>query len=133
MRSDRGSVTIEVVLLTPVIVVMFQFVVYVSRLVASQHIVQLAADRGARSASLVRYSRMQPIGVESAHGYLETRRSSCTNTRVNVAVDRDSDRPSVLVEIECEVDTAGLGLLGVLPKTVRASSLEVIDLWRADE
>jgi hypothetical protein len=39
----------------------------------------------------------------------------------------------VLVEVECEVDTSGLSFLGLVPKTLRAHSIEVVDVWRANE
>ena len=82
---------------------------------------------------MVRFSRMDEMGNRAARDYLSTRRSGCTESRINVAVDRESDRPSVLVEVECKVETTGLSLLGVMPKIVRASSLEVVDVWRANE
>lgn len=133
MRLERGSISVEAVLLTPVLATLLLMVVYGSRLVSAQHTVQLAANHGARQASMVRFSRMDETGNRAARDYLSTRRSGCTESRINVAVDRESDRPSVLVEVECKVETTGLSLLGVMPKIVRASSLEVIDVWRANE
>jgi hypothetical protein len=76
---------------------------------------------------------MDEAGVEAALHYLDGYRSGCSNAKVNVAVDQESDRPSVLVEVECDVDTRGLSLLGLVPRTIRAHSIEVVDVWRADE
>lgn len=133
MRHEQGSVTVEAVLLAPVLAIGFLSIVYGSRLVASSQAVQLAADHGARTASTVRYSKMDEVGVEAALHYLDEYRSGCRDARVNVAVDQESDRPSVLVEVECEVDTSGLSFLGLMPKTLRAHSIEVVDVWRANE
>ena len=133
MKHEHGSVTVEAVLLAPVLATAFLSIVYGSRLVAASQAAQLAADHGARSASIVRYTKMDEVGVDAARQYLDGQRSGCSNARVNVAVDQESDRPSVLVEVECEVDTSGLSLLGLLPKTIKANSIEVVDVWRADE
>lgn len=133
MKLERGSVTVEAVLLTPVLATLLLVAVHGSRLVSSQHSVQLAADHGARHASMVRFSRMDEVGNQSALSYLTAQRSGCVEPRVNVAVDRESERPSVMVEVECTVDDSGLAFLSLLPTTVAASSVEVIDVWRADE
>src|SRR5512142_522640 len=52
--GDRGSSTVEVTLLTPLLVMVLLFVVLCGRLVAVQIDLDAAASSGARSASLAR-------------------------------------------------------------------------------
>jgi Flp pilus assembly protein TadG len=133
VRREKGSATVELVILTPVLVALVMFVVYLGRYSAAIQTVQQAADHGARSASKTAMRSMHRVGTDASLAFLEQRESGCTDTRVNVAVDDDSARPSVLVEIECTINGSGLDLLGIAPRQVRAESLEVIDIWRARE
>ena len=132
MMRDRGSVATEMVLLTPLLIVMLMFVVHAGR--AGQGINQLkhAADQGARAASMAHPSRMQAVGRESALRDLEQNGAACINAVVNVAFDDESTIHTVLVEVECAVNATGLNLLGVHERLLHAESIEVIDRWRVD-
>jgi hypothetical protein len=129
-RVDRGSVTVELVVLAPVLVVLALFVLYAGR--SGEALLQLrhAADQGARAASMVAPERMVGVGRSAALADLARNGVSCVNAVVNVAVDDDSPVHSVLVEVECEVRRRGLDLLGASRRVLYASSIEVIDLWR---
>ena len=103
MKTDRGSATVELVLLAPVLVVLALFVVYAGRGAEALTQVRHSADQGARAASLVRVSRMETVGSAA-----------------------------VLAEVECVVNKTGLGLIGLSERVVTAQSIEVIDRWRAE-
>ena len=133
MMKESGSATVELVILTPLLVSLIMVVAYFGRYVAAIQTVQQAADYGARAASQASVKSMPRIGTEATLVYLGQRHSGCEEPRVNVAVDHDSVRPSVLVEIECKVNRSGLDLLGLAPRRVHAESVEVIDVWRAKE
>lgn len=133
MMKEPGSATVELVILTPLLVSLIMVVAYFGRYVAAIQTVQQAADHGARVASQASVKSMPRIGTEAALAYLGQRHSGCEGPQVNVAVDHDSVRPSVLVEIECTVNRSGLDLLGLAPRQVHAESVEVIDVWRAKE
>jgi len=133
MRLERGSASVELVILTPVLLTLVLLVVYFGRYTSAMQVTQQAADHAARSASKSRFSEMHDVGSRSARAYLERSRSGCRDVRVNVALDRDTPRPSVLVEVECSVDRTSLGLLGLFPRRVHAESIEVVDVWRAEE
>jgi Flp pilus assembly protein TadG len=131
VTAERGSATVEMVLLVPLLVVLVMSVVHAGR--SAEALVQLrhAADQGARAASMVRTDRMEDVGERAVRDDLVGSGSSCTDPLVNVAVDGDSAVRAVMVEIECTVRIAGLELLGVRTRRLEARSTEVIDLWRA--
>jgi hypothetical protein len=120
------------VLLTPVLVVMVLFVVFVGRSTQALTVIRQAADRGARAASMVHPSRMEIVGRAAVLDDLERSGALCERKSVNVAVDRDSAVKSVLVEIECTIDQRGLLQLGLGRRTLYARSIEVIDVWRVE-
>src|SRR4051794_35132473 len=59
--ADRGSVTVELVILAPVLVILMLFVVFVGRASGATEQIRHAADEGARAASLV--ARPAMLGV----------------------------------------------------------------------
>ena len=132
MKHERGSATVETVVLVPVLVALVLFAVYAGRSTQAMGQIRHAADQGARAASLVRVSRMQQVGRQAVLENLTENGSPCTNVMVNVAVDTESSSRSVLVEVECEVSLAGLELLNLGKRTIEAESVEVIDVWRVD-
>ena len=132
MKTDRGSATVELVLLAPVLVVLALFVVYAGRGAEAITQVRHSADQGARAASLVRISRMETVGRAAVLADLQLSGMSCVNPQINVAVDTDSAVRSVLVEVECVVNQTVLGLIGLSERVVTAQSIEVIDRWRAE-
>jgi Flp pilus assembly protein TadG len=132
MKTDRGSATVELVLLAPVLVVLALFVVYAGRGAEALTQVRHSADQGARAASLVRISRMETVGRAAVLADLQLSGMSCVNPQINVAVDNESAVRSVLVEVECVVNQTGLGLIGLRERVVTAQSIEVIDRWRAE-
>lgn len=132
MKHERGSATVETVVLVPVLVALVLFAVYAGRSTQAMGQIRHAADQGARAASLVRVSRMQQVGRQAVLENLTENGSPCTNVMVNVAVDTESSSRAVLVEVECEVSLAGLELLNLGRRTIEAESVEVIDVWRVD-
>ena len=133
MKKESGSATVELVILAPLLVSLIMVVTYFGRYAAAIQTVQQAADHGARAASRASVRSMPQVGTAATLAYLGQRHSGCDEPRVNVAVDHDSPRPSVLVEVECTVNRSGLDLLGLTSRRVHAESLEVIDVWRAKE
>lgn len=132
MRSDRGSASIEMVLLAPVLMVMVLFVVYAGRSTQALVTIRQAADRGARAASMVHPSRMDVVGTQAVLDDLQRNGMQCARSMVNVAVDGETTIRSVLVEVECTISQQGLALLGIRDRTLYAKSIEVIDVWRVD-
>ena len=132
MIAQRGSVTVELVLLTPVLMVLVLFGVYAGR--ASEALIQVrhAADQAARAASKGSRSEIETTALEVAERTLRNSGSSCTQTSIQTSIVQQGQDPAVLVTVECTIKNIGLALLGTTSRVVRASSLEVIDRWRVD-
>ena len=132
MKHDEGSATVELVLLAPILMILVLLVVYAGRGAEVLTQIQHAADQGARAASMAHPSRMQSVGRQSALKDLEQNGAACIDPVVNVAFDDESAIQTVLVEVECAVNNAGLNLLDVDERRLHAESIEVIDRWRVD-
>lgn len=128
---DTGSVTVEMVVLTPLLVLLTLFAVFAGRSAEGLTGVQHAADQGARAASKVSLARMQSIGTEAVLTDLASRNTSCVAPRVSVVIG--DNRRTVSVRVECSASDSGLGLLGVPTPKVDATSTEVIDFYRGGD
>ena len=131
MKRDSGSVATELVLLTPLLVIMLMFVVHAGR--AGQGINQLkhAADQGARAASLVARPRMSSAAQQAVNEDLSTSGLSCVSPKVATNYAQSSMSSSVTVTVSCQTSNEGLSLLGAHTVSMAASSTEVIDRYRA--
>ncbi len=132
MTRDRGSVATEMVLLTPLMIIMLMFVIHAGR--AGQGVNQLkhAADQGARAASLVARSRMSSEAELAVIEDLSTSGLSCISPQVATSYAQSSMSSSVTVTVSCQTSNEGLSLLGAHTVSMAASSTEVIDRYRAD-
>jgi Flp pilus assembly protein TadG len=131
-RGEEGSVALELVLLTPLVLVLVLFVTFCGRVTRAEAIVRDAAAAGARAASL----RQRAAAAQAdAHAAVLTSLSGHVGTCPTpaVLVDTAALRPGgrVAVEVRCATPLHDLGLLGVPgSRTVVARSVEVIDAWR---
>jgi Flp pilus assembly protein TadG len=132
MKTQSGSITVEMVLLTPVLMLLILFGVYASR--ASESLVQVrhAADQAARSASKVSRGRVQSVANDVANRTLNNSGTSCVDFAVSTAVIDQGSNSAVRVKVECTIETQGLALLGVSERRVSATSTEVLDRWRVE-
>ena len=130
-RRDWGSVSVEMVLLTPVLLVLMLFVVFLGRAGGANEQVRHAADEAARAASIVARPRMQAVAQLVAQADLAANGFSCSSTSVAVAIVGGPSASSVTVTVACRVNQAGTELLGALSRTIVASSTEVVDRYRA--
>jgi hypothetical protein len=129
---DRGSVALELVLLTPLVLVLIVFVAFCGRLTRAETIVRDAAAAGARAASL--RQQPSPARADATAAVLSNLAEHAgTCPAPTVTVDTSSLRPGgqVSVEVRCPVPLRDLALLGVPgSRTVTARSVEVVDSWR---
>ena len=130
-RRESGSASVELVLLTPVLMFLVLLVVLAGRSGEVLLQVKHAADQGARAASISAISRQTVEGRDAALNDLAVTGVSCNNPRVSVEPQQIGPTRFVKVVVECEVNHKGLDLLGVGAKIVRAESLEVLDTYRA--
>lgn len=131
MRIDRGSSTVEAVLMAPVLVAVVLFGIFVGRTAEASVEVKHAADQGARAAAMVAFERMDQVARATVMSDLEDRGVSCPTPRIDVVPA--GDRRSVTVTVGCAVSIEGLSLLGVDGPRLTATSTEIVDRFRGGD
>ena len=130
-NTSRGSLTVEAVILVPVLMMLFLLIVYVGRLTDASFRVHRAADVSARVASQSNANSMISHGVTAAHKDLEGGTSTCERVDVTITRGQIGRVQTVTTSIRCVVSFSGLGLLSPPQRTVRAPSTEVVDYFSA--
>jgi len=125
-HRDDGNAAVELVVITPVLVLCAVLVFWCGRLGEARSLVDLAAGRAARSASLVSRARMEAVGRAEAFDALRSNGASCASVGVSVLV-HDAH---VRVTVRCTTNAAGVEQFGV--RTLTASALAPIDHYRAE-
>jgi len=121
----------EMVLLTPLLIIMLMFVIHAGRAGQGVNLLKHAADQGARAASLVAEPRMNLVAQQAVTQDLSTSGLSCVSPLVATNYERSSLSASVTVTVSCQTSNEGLSLLGAHTVSMSASSTEVIDRYRA--
>ena len=125
--SERGSATLELVLLTPLLLLMLVFVVFLGRLGQARNDVDRAARDAARAASIARsVDDADAAGRAAAHDTLQAGGVSCTVDTSGFAAGGD-----VAATVTCTVDLADVAELK-LPgsQTLSATFSEPVDVFR---
>ena len=130
MKTERGSLTVELVLLAPVLMAMVLFGVHAGRLGEAKIQVQHAADQGARAGSQVSESKMVESSRHASERDLRLSGVACIDVSIQVERVAAGSVDAVRVSISCRVRDDGTELLGLFPDVVHALSIEVIDRWR---
>lgn len=108
---EEGSIAVELVILTPLLLALLMFVVGLGRIAHASGEVDGAAADAARSASLLRTpTAASEAGADAARAYLGG--GSCRS--LDVAIDTTQLRPggAVTARVRCTVSLARLGLAG---------------------
>jgi len=130
--DDRGSVVVELLGLTLMVVTLHYLMMICARLVLADLRVTQAASAAARTASLARAPRTAETAANSTAWQAVTgARSACS--RLSTRVDADDFRPGgiVRVRVACDVSLRDLTLLPVPgTRSVAASAASLIDQWR---
>lgn len=135
-RGERGAVTTELVLITPLLIILLLFLVLVGRVASTNARVIDASRDAARAASLERTrgdaaAAAQRVGAAS----LADKDVTCSSFRAELTGRTDFEPGgSVEVEVSCTVTLSDLSLLG-LPgtRTFSETTVEVIDVYRSAE
>jgi Flp pilus assembly protein TadG len=132
VARDRGSASLELVLLTPVLLVLLLFVVMGGRYAQARADVDSAARDAARAGSLERSSPAATAAAEGAAARrLADRDVVCTDLEVQLDVTNFRPGGDVGATVSCTVDLSDLTGLGV-PSSVSFESdfREPVDVFR---
>ena len=131
--ADRGSAALELVLVTPVLIVMLLIAVGLGRMAHARQQVVGAARDAARAASLERNpERAQTAGADAARRSLGQAGVSCQ--QLSVSVDVTGYRPGgqVRATVTCTTSMAGLGLARFTPtRTFTDTAIAPIEALRS--
>lgn len=131
-RGERGSASVELVLLTPVLIVVLLFVVGLARIANARQEVEAVAADGARAASLERNTAHSARAARSlVEGELGDRGMSCVGLKVDVDISDYRPGGSVRVTVSCTAALGDVALSG-LPgsKQFRATAVVPIETHR---
>jgi hypothetical protein len=124
-HDDSGNAAAELVVLTPVVCLCAVFVFWCGRLGQARSQIDLAAERGARAASMVRRSRMVEVGRTAALDSLRNNGVVCTTVEARVDVLQDS----VAITVRCSTESRGVWPFD--SRSVSAVAVSPIDRYRA--
>jgi Flp pilus assembly protein TadG len=131
-RNDAGFSSLELVIITPVVLAMLLLVVGFGRLTHGRQLVQEAAAAGARAATLDSNPvRADADARQAAHDILTPGGISCQTFSTSVNTDDFRPGGQVSVAITCTVGLSDLGLAGFPgSKTMTASATSPLDQFR---
>src|SRR5690606_3344168 len=109
MSDARGSASLELVLVTPVVLLLLLVVVCAGRLAEARADVDWTAGVAARAVSIARdLSSVKDAGTSAAPATLESGGISCRSLDVSVDVSRFTAGGTVATTVSCTVDLADL-------------------------
>ena len=132
-RNETGSATAELVILTPLLILLLLLVVAFGRLAGARLDVNGAAAQAARAASIARSpSAAAAQASQTAAAALASQHVTCTH--LSVAVDTSQFVPGghVAVTVSCSVDLSTLtGLHLPASETLTHRFVEPLDRYRS--
>ncbi|GGM67097.1 hypothetical protein GCM10011608_60510 [Micromonospora sonchi] len=134
---QRGSVTIELAVLAPSLLLVASFAMLVGRLSLANAALDAATYSGARTASLARDAPTAQSRAESSiHATIEAQDLHCLNLLVDVDTTqfaRDVGEPaSVTVTVECRIDLSAGAMPGMpTSRWITATYSSPLDLFRS--
>lgn len=130
-ESERGSITVELVLVVPIFIVLMLFIVALGRASNASIEVQDAAHAAARAATLATSPGAAETAAEQAASQaLAESGTTCQSVNVTASVGDLAPGSSVQVTVSCTVnykDLSGIALPGA--RTISATSSSVVDLY----
>lgn len=132
LRDERGSATTELVLITPLLIILLLFVTLAGRLALVRGDIEGAARDAARAASIARSAgEAGEAARQAASDNLERAGTTCGRLEVQPDVADFRAGGSVAVSVTCHVALGDLLLLRVpATRSVEATAVEVVDLYR---
>ncbi|MDA8285165.1 MAG: pilus assembly protein [Actinomycetota bacterium] len=133
IRDERGAVTTELVLLTPLLILLLLFVVALGRLAGARINVDGAAAQAARAASIAATpGEASAAAQQTATAALGSDHVTCATLQVATNTARFAPGGSVTVTVTCAVALSDLtGLRLPVSERVSSSAISVIDTYRS--
>lgn len=132
--DERGSASIEAVIVGPAVVLLILLVVFGGRVALAHQTVQTIAADAARSASLARSKTDARHAAEAAVAAGFNQQLPCTSHTVRVDLagfDKPAGTPAgVTAAVSCRVQTADLGLPGLPDLELASTMTSPIDTYR---
>lgn len=135
-RHDRGAVTVEMVVLGPVLLFFVLAVFFVGRHALAQQSVQAAAAEAARAASIARSAgEASGAAAGAASASLSNQDVRCVTQSVAVDTSAFAQRPGVpgvvTATVSCQVDMSDLAFPGIPGnRTLEATMSSPLDTYR---
>lgn len=134
--NDRGAETLELVIMTPVVLLLIAVIIVGGLVTMAHQKVEHAAAEASRSASLARTVFQASTSAEdAATSDLAAKGLSCVNLTVSTDTSGFRTRPgvtaSVRTTVTCDVSLDSLGLFGISGvRTITHTSSSPIDTYR---
>ncbi len=133
MRGDVGSLTVELVVITPILFVLALTMLVFGRVSASRQEVVEASRAGAQAAAVMSdaNSAQRGAAVDAAVG-ISNRGHACTNPQIVTDASHFQPGGYVTVTVTCHVALSDIAVPGMPGSTtVQASATAPIDPYRA--
>ena len=134
IHHERGAVSTELAVLTPVLIGFMLLVVFAGRVAQAEGDVANAAHEAARAASLVATpAAALEVGVDTAAANIAEGAVACRSLDVSVDTSDFAAGGQVAVTVTCQAAFADIAMLAVPGnRTFRSTAIEVIDTYRAN-
>lgn len=134
-EPERGAIATELVLLTPVFILLLLFVALAGRIVTARSDVVGASRDAARAASIARSpAAAERDGEDAARTTLAANSISCESLTIDVDTSGFAPGGTVAVSVDCGIPLSDLTLLRIPgTRTVSSRSVEVVDRYRGLE
>lgn len=133
-RPEAGHAAIEIVILTPLLLILLLVVVAMGRMAHARQQVESVAADAARAASLERNTALSATAAkQAANASLGAAGMSCSGLTVGVDVSNYQPGGRVTVTVSCTARLADLTMAGFPGlRTYRATSTVPIETWRSN-
>jgi Flp pilus assembly protein TadG len=131
---DKGTMALEMAILTPLLVAFMMLMVGLGRMVEAQSQVDGAARDAARAASLGRTRLGARTAAVQAAGDTLSGKKCQKGPQTSVDFSQWQQGGQVTVAVRCSIDLSGLSLIGIMPsKTMTGTATAPIDTLRRVE
>lgn len=137
MTAQRGSVSVEMVIVAPALLLLFSLALFAGRVALAGQAVQAAAFEAAREASIARQvGPAQAAATAAANRTLAQDGLRCSPSQVTVTTSGFDTPPgepgSVTARVSCRVSMADLALPGIPgERLMTATATSPIDTYRS--